>query len=173
MVSKRVSYIMTYHNIHEHYSCITLNISKTIKRMASTRFAIRCYGECAPRTFPQILIRASNNSGIASSGLERWLHNPRKRHWLFIAKPKKRGQNLHCTPQQWDRQKNIPGGSPILFSEIQFVHHSYGKCKAEVAAARLDKQSAVQVLQFCLRNAFDTFLILWNHMKVHLTLLLL
>ena len=43
------------------------------------------------------------------------------------------------TPQQWNKPRNIPGDGPILFSEIEFVHHSYGKCKAEVAAAGLDK----------------------------------
>ena len=43
------------------------------------------------------------------------------------------------TPPQWIKPRNIPGGGPILFSEIPFVHHSYGKCKAEVASSRLDK----------------------------------
>ena len=43
------------------------------------------------------------------------------------------------TTPQWNRPRNIPGDGPILFYEIPFVHHSYGKCKAEVAAPRLDK----------------------------------
>ena len=38
---------------------------------------------------------------------------------------------------EWPR--NIPGDGPILFSDIQFVHHAYRKCKVEVAAARLDE----------------------------------
>ena len=33
------------------------------------------------------------------------------------------------TPQQENRPRNIPGDGPILFSEIQFVHYSYGKRK--------------------------------------------
>ena len=39
------------------------------------------------------------------------------------------------TPQQWNRPRNIPDDGPILFSEIQFVHCSFRKLKAEVAAA--------------------------------------
>ena len=42
-------------------------------------------------------------------------------------------------PQQWNRPRNIPRDGSILFSEIQFVHHSYGKRKAEVTVALLDK----------------------------------
>ena len=69
------------------------------------------------------------------------------------------------TSQQWSRPRNIPGDGPN-------VHHSYGKRKAEVAAARLDKyKSAMQVLQFCLRNTFNAFVLHWNHMKGHLCLL--
>ena len=33
------------------------------------------------------------------------------------------------------KPRNIPGDGPILFSEIQFVHRSYRKWKAEVATA--------------------------------------
>ena len=43
------------------------------------------------------------------------------------------------TAQQWNRPRNIPGGGLILFSEIQFVHHSTENVKADVAAARLDE----------------------------------
>ncbi len=34
-----------------------------------------------------------------------------------------------CTelPQQWHKPKNITYNGPALFSEIQFVHHVYGK----------------------------------------------
>ena len=68
--------------------------------------------------------------------------------------------------------KNIPGYGLVLFSEIQFVKHSYRKCKAEFAAARLDKiisKVPCKDLQVCLRNAFDTFVL--NHIKVHKFLL--
>ena len=54
----------------------------------------------------------------------------------FAIIPKKK--TCTDTSQQWNRPRNSPGEGPIMFSEIQFVQHSYGKCKAEVAAAPLD-----------------------------------
>ena len=33
------------------------------------------------------------------------------------------GEICSDIPQQWNRPRNIPGDGPILFSEIQFVHH--------------------------------------------------
>ncbi len=46
-----------------------------------------------------------------------------------------------CTelPQQWHKPKNITYNGPALFSEIQFVHHVYGKRKAEECALRMEK----------------------------------
>ena len=46
-----------------------------------------------------------------------------------------------CTdkPQQWNRPKASASNGPILFSDIQFVHHTYGKHKAEAAALRMEE----------------------------------
>ncbi len=46
-----------------------------------------------------------------------------------------------CTdqPQQWNRPKGNEPNAPALFSDIKFVHHTYGKRKAEEYALRVDK----------------------------------
>ena len=46
-----------------------------------------------------------------------------------------------CTdkPQQWNVAKEIADGGPILFSDIQIVHHTYGKRKAEDECNRIRK----------------------------------
>ena len=67
-------------------------------------------------------------------------------------------------PQQWSRPKTSASNGPILFSEIQFVHHTYGKRKAEAAALRMEEHnnywacpeplrtiSEEQIRQFCTR----------------------
>ena len=40
-----------------------------------------------------------------------------------------------CTdkPQQWNRPKTSAANGPIIFSEIQFVYHTYGKWNADAA----------------------------------------
>ena len=67
-------------------------------------------------------------------------------------------------PQQWSRLKTSASNGPILFSEIQFVHHTYGKHKPEAAALRMEEHnnypacpeplrpiSEEQIRQFCTR----------------------
>lgn len=46
-----------------------------------------------------------------------------------------------CTdqPQRWNKPKGAEPTAPVLFSEIQFVHHAYGKRKAEDYALRVSK----------------------------------
>ena len=46
-----------------------------------------------------------------------------------------------CTekPQQWHKPKGNVDEGPVLFSEIQFVHHTYGKRKAEEGALQMEK----------------------------------
>jgi len=50
-------------------------------------------------------------------------------------------QDKTCTeqPQNWHKPKNTAANGPALFSEIQFVHHVYGKRKAEDCALRIEK----------------------------------
>ena len=49
-------------------------------------------------------------------------------------------------PQQWHKPcKNVADG-PVFFSEIQFVHHSYGKRKAEECAVQIKFEHALQLL---------------------------
>ena len=47
-----------------------------------------------------------------------------------------------CTekPQQWNVAKHIKDGHPDLFSEILFVHHTYGKRKVEEECKRMAKR---------------------------------
>ena len=47
------------------------------------------------------------------------------------------GKTCNDKPQQWNRLKASASNGPILFSDIQFVHHTYGKRKAEAAALRM------------------------------------
>ena len=49
-------------------------------------------------------------------------------------------QDKTCTeePQQWHKPKTNADIEPALFSEIQFVHHAYGKRKAEECALRME-----------------------------------
>ena len=42
-------------------------------------------------------------------------------------------------PQQWHKPKGNVDEGPVLFSEIQFVHHTYGKRKAEEGALQMEK----------------------------------
>ena len=46
-----------------------------------------------------------------------------------------------CTekPQQWHKLKGNVDEGPVLFSEIQFVHHTYGKRKSEEGALQMEK----------------------------------
>ena len=46
-----------------------------------------------------------------------------------------------CTDklQQWNRPKTSASNGTILFSEIQCVHHTYGKRKAETPALRMEE----------------------------------
>ena len=50
-------------------------------------------------------------------------------------------QDKTCTqqPQQWHKPKTNAENGPALFSEIQFVHHAYGKRKPEECALRMEK----------------------------------
>jgi len=47
-----------------------------------------------------------------------------------------------CTekPQQWNVAKHTSNGNPVLFSEILFVHHTYGKRKAEDEHEKMAKR---------------------------------
>lgn len=71
--------------------------------------------------------------------------------------------------QQWNRPKAHTSNGPILFSEIQFVHFTYGKWKAEAAALHMEEHkkywacseplrplSEEQVHRFCARREFVT-----------------
>lgn len=47
-----------------------------------------------------------------------------------------------CTekPQQWNAAEHTNDGNPVLFLEILFVHHTYGKRKAEEEQERVAKR---------------------------------
>ena len=67
-----------------------------------------------------------------------------------------------CTdkPQQWNRPKASASNGPILFSDIQFVHHTYEKCKAEAAALRMEEHKTYRACPEPLRRiSEDRFVI--------------
>ena len=76
------------------------------------------------------------------------------------------------TPQQWSRPRNIPGDGPFCFLKYSLciIHRENVRQRLQLLHYTIIK-SAVQVLQFCLWNTFNTFVLLWNHMKVQICLL--
>ena len=80
-----------------------------------------------------------------------------------------------CTdkPQRWNRPKTSASIGPILFSEIQFVHHTYGKRKAEATATRMTElkkyRACPEPLQSISEEQFRSFCMsLESHDKMSL-----
>ena len=48
-------------------------------------------------------------------------------------------KSCNDNPLQWNRPKTSAANGTILFSEIQFVRHTYGKQNAEAAAIRMEE----------------------------------
>ena len=43
----------------------------------------------------------------------------------YVERRLTRGQNLYWHTQEWNWPTNIPSNGPILFTKIEFMHHSY------------------------------------------------
>jgi len=86
-------------------------------------------------------------------------------HFRFF-KPSPKVDDRTCTdkPQQWNAAKKFKGG-PVLFADIMFVHHTFGKSKAEKEGIWMGKHKTYcACLTLCITTEEEIY-ISWTGLK--------